>query len=93
MTSISGASTDTQYGSAKLLYDQLALKAPIASPTFTGTVALGTSPTMTTPVITGLPTGTGVASAATVSTLAARDASGNLTTVNFIEGYQTRNTA
>lgn len=36
VTSISNTSTDTQYPSAKLLYDQLALKAPIASPTFTG---------------------------------------------------------
>lgn len=36
VTSISGASTDTEYPSAKLLYDQLALKAPLASPTFTG---------------------------------------------------------
>jgi len=34
VTSISAASTDTQYGSAKLLYDQLALKAPLTSPTF-----------------------------------------------------------
>lgn len=34
VTSISGASTDTQYASAKLLYDQLALKAPLISPTF-----------------------------------------------------------
>jgi len=30
VTSISGASTDTQYGSAKLLFDQLALKADLA---------------------------------------------------------------
>ena len=37
VTSISSSSTDTQYPSAKLLYDQLALKAPIASPEFTGT--------------------------------------------------------
>lgn len=36
VTSVSGASTDVQYPSAKLLYDQLALKAPLASPTFTG---------------------------------------------------------
>lgn len=74
VTSISGASTDTQYPSAKLTYDQLALKeatankenstidtsttkyptvnllktgldtkAPLASPTFTGTVTLPTT--------------------------------------------------
>jgi hypothetical protein len=34
VTSISGASTDTQYPSAKLVYDQLALKAALISPTF-----------------------------------------------------------
>jgi hypothetical protein len=38
---------------------------------------LATSPAMTTPVITGLPTGSGVATANTVSTLVARDGSGN----------------
>lgn len=36
-----------------------------------------TNKTLTTPVITGLPTGSGVASAATASTLVSRDAAGN----------------
>lgn len=35
VTSISGSSTDAQYGSAKLLYDQLALKANLISPSLT----------------------------------------------------------
>ncbi len=35
VTSISGSSTDTQYASAKLVFDQFALKAPLASPVFT----------------------------------------------------------
>src|SRR4030043_272908 len=39
VTSISGASTDVQYGSAKLLYDQLALKANLAGAAFTGDVS------------------------------------------------------
>lgn len=54
VTSISGASTDVQYPSAKLLYDQLALKSPLASPTFTGTPAAPTaaSGTNTTQVAT-----------------------------------------
>jgi len=39
VTSISGASTDVQYPSAKLLYNQLALKAPLASPVFTGSIS------------------------------------------------------
>lgn len=43
VTSLSGASTDTQYPSAKLAYDQLALKAPLASPTFTGVPAAPTA--------------------------------------------------
>lgn len=67
--------------------------APLNSPTFTGTVALGSSPTMTTPIISGLATGSGVASAATASTLAARDANGNLTTNNYIPSYTSTATA
>jgi hypothetical protein len=39
VTSISGASTATQYPSAKLVYDQLALKAPLANPVFTGSIS------------------------------------------------------
>jgi hypothetical protein len=52
-----------------------------------------TNKTLTTPVLNGTPTGTGVATAATVSTLALRDANGNLTAVNHIEGYTTTATA
>lgn len=47
VTSLSGASTDVQYPSAKLAYDQLALKAPLASPTFTGVPAAPTAATAT----------------------------------------------
>lgn len=61
--------------------------------TGSGAPVRGTTPTIATPVINGLPTGTGVASAATVSTLASRDANGNLTAVNHIEGYATTATA
>lgn len=43
-----------------------------------------TSPALTTPAITGLATGSGVAAAATASTLAARDSSGDLTAGNLI---------
>lgn len=52
-----------------------------------------TSMPLTTPVITGLPTGTGVASAATASTLAARDANANESANSFIPGYTTTATA
>lgn len=45
--------------------------------TGSGSNVLGTAPTIATPVINGLPTGTGVATANTVSTLVARDGSGN----------------
>ena len=55
VTTISGASTDTQYGSAKLLFDQLALKAPLVSPSFT-TPALGTPASGVMTNVTGLPT-------------------------------------
>jgi hypothetical protein len=68
-------------------------KASLASPTFTGTVGLPAGTVLTTPVINGLATGTGVASAATASTIAARDASGNLSQVNSLSGYTTTATA
>jgi len=54
VTSISGASTDTQYPSAKLTYDQLALKANLISPSFT-TPALGTPSSGTLTSCSGLP--------------------------------------
>lgn len=52
-----------------------------------------TSPTLTTPVINGTSTGTGVATAGTANTLALRDANGNLTTPNYLQGYSTTVTA
>lgn len=55
-----------------------------AANTFTGVQTM-TSPAITTPAITGLATGSGVASAATASTLAARDANGNLLAVGFLD--------
>jgi len=52
-----------------------------------------TNKTLTTPVLNGTPTGTGVASAATASTLALRDSNANLTTANLLEGYTSTATA
>lgn len=52
-----------------------------------------TNKTLTTPVLNGIPTGTGVATAATVSTLALRNTSGNLLANNFIPNYTTTATA
>ena len=52
-----------------------------------------TTPTLTTPVINNTPTGTGVATAATASTLALRDANANLTADNFINAVDTTATA
>lgn len=49
--------------------------------------------TLTTPVINGAPTGTGVATAATASTLALRDANANLFASAFTEGYTATATA
>lgn len=53
------------------------LAAAITDETGSGALVFGTTPTIATPVINGVPTGTGVASANTVSTLVARDGSGN----------------
>lgn len=52
-----------------------------------------TSPTLTTPVINGASTGTGVASTATASTLAMRDANNQLLTNAFVSGFTTTATA
>lgn len=52
-----------------------------------------TSPVLTTPVINGASSGTGVATAATASTLVLRDGSGNLTSNNSIESYTTTATS
>jgi hypothetical protein len=52
-----------------------------------------TNKTLTTPTLNGTPTGTGVATAATASTLALRDANANVTTANLLEGYTTTATA
>lgn len=61
--------------------------------TGSGAPVLGTTPTIATPVINGLPTGTGVAATATASTLVARDANGSISTVNYIAGFTTTATA
>ena len=53
------------------------LRTALSDETGTGVAVFGTSPTIATPVLNGLPTGTGVATANTVSTLVARDGSGN----------------
>lgn len=63
-----------------------------AANTFTGVQTM-TSPALTTPAITGLATGSGVASAATASTLATRDASANLSANSTLDGYTTTVTA
>lgn len=49
--------------------------------------------TLPTPVFTGLPTGSGVASAATASTLMSRDANANTAINNLMQGYTTTVTA
>ncbi len=63
-----------------------------AANTFTGVQTM-TSPAITTPAITGLATGSGVAAAATASTLATRDANANLTANSVIKSYTTTATA
>jgi hypothetical protein len=69
------------------------LIAAITDETGTGALVFGSTPTLATPVINGLPTGTGVASAATVSTLVARDANGIIFSLQSVEGFTTQATA
>lgn len=61
--------------------------------TNTTNLVYSTSPTITTPALNGTVTGTGVATAATASTLTQRDANANETANSFIEGYTTTATA
>lgn len=69
------------------------LLAAVTDETGTGLAVFNGSPAITTPAITGLPTGSGVASAATASTLASRDANANLSANSTIDGYTTTVTA
>lgn len=68
------------------------LIAAVTDETGSGALVFGTSPTLTTPVLNGVPTGS-VASAATASTLVSRDANGNTAANNFVEGFTTTATA
>jgi hypothetical protein len=68
--------------------------AKIAGTTVSGTtgstnVVFSGTPTIATPVINGLATGTGVASGATASTLVVRDSNANITANNWLGGYTT----
>jgi hypothetical protein len=62
------------------------LLSAVTGSTGSGALVFGTTPTLATPVINGLPTGTGVATANTASTLVARDGSGNFaaTSINKV---------
>lgn len=69
------------------------LASAITDETGSGALVFGTTPTISTPVLNGTSTGTGVATASTASTLALRDSNGNLSAANHIEGYTTTATA
>ncbi len=68
---------------------------PVASDTVAGLSATQTllNKTLTTPVLNGIPTGTGVSAAATASTLDLRDANANISGNAFLSGYNTTVTA
>lgn len=65
----------------------------VTDETGSGALVFGTTPTLATPVINGLATGTGVASGATASTLVSRDSNANITANNWLGGYTTTATA
>jgi hypothetical protein len=71
----------------------LQLLGVLSDETGTGPAVFGTAPTITTPVINGTATGTGVSTTAAANTLIQRDANANSTVNNIIEGYQTIATA
>lgn len=83
-----GTTTITSGTTTRMLYDNAGVLGETTGITTNGTVA-----TLTTPILNGIPTGTGVASAATSSTLALRDASANLSANAFIPSFTTTATA
>ncbi|HMD00285.1 MAG TPA: hypothetical protein VKH37_09030, partial [Ferruginibacter sp.] len=85
--------TNTLYSTKSASITSSQLLTSLSDATGTGAAVFGSTPTLATPVINGLPTGTGVASAATASTLVARDANANTRINNNINGYSTTVTA
>jgi hypothetical protein len=69
------------------------LATAVTDETGSGALVFGTSPTLATPVINGLPTGTGVSAINSASTLVTRDASSNVVANNFIPTNATTATA
>lgn len=70
------------------------LRGVISDETGGGAAVFNDTPTLLTPVFTGLPTGTGVSAAeSAASTLAARDSNANLASNAFVAGYYTEATA
>ena len=69
----------TSTGNAAVLgsFTSANLATAVTNETGSGALVFGTTPTIATPVINGLATGTGIATANTASTLVARDASGS----------------
>lgn len=69
------------------------LASAITDETGSGALVFGTTPTIATPVINGLATGTGVWAGATASVIALRDSSANMTNNNTIDGFASTATA
>jgi hypothetical protein len=69
------------------------LAAAVTGGTGSGALVFGTSPTISTPVLNGLPTGSGVAASPTASTLVSRDANASISANAFLPGYATTVTA
>ena len=87
----SGVITLYGTGSGTITSSQLATS--MSDETGSGALVFGTTPTIATPVINGLSTGSGVASAATASTLMLRDSSANTQANSFIPNFTTTATA
>lgn len=65
----------------------------ISDETGSGPLVFGTTPTITTPVLNGIPTGTGVSATPTASIIPLFDANKNISANNFLQGYTTTATA
>lgn len=76
-----GTTTITSGTTTRMLYDNAGVLGETTGITTNGTVA-----TLTTPVINGLPTGTGVSSSQNANTLVSRDSNSTTIAANFIQG-------
>lgn len=92
-TSVTLPTSGTLYGTQTGSITSAQLLNSLTDPTGTGSAVFGTTPTISTPVINGISTGTGVSTTAAANTLSLRDANANITANNALLGFTSTATA